>query len=202
MAPGRPEHLEGRFDGPMIRLKALRGRCLHLQPTRYFDHWATNLQSQPPAGPCADPLGINGLVFDVHGRLVLNRRSAHLHLRPGQLAPGFSGALEPRDLLGKSRIKGEDLLREYHEELHPPASWPAPRLRLLGLVRERARHGNPDLFVLCELPGAGEELRGSTEGQPLILPPPHDPQTLAQHGPLSIPLQTALKLWEDSRDGG
>ena len=167
------------------------GHTLHLQPTGYFDHWATNLQQQPPSGPAADPLGINALVWDVEGSLVINKRAPSLALRPGQLAPGFSGAVEARDLR-PGPLHDCDLLRELREELGPVQP---TRVRLLGLVREPERHGTPDLFLECWLPVPARALPGSAEGQVLAVKSGPEIQRRVQElGVVSVPLNTAWAL--------
>lgn len=190
-AADRPETLPGLHDGQLARLMRVQGHTLHLQPTGYFDHWATNLQAQAPAGPCADPLGINALVWDVEGSLVLNRRSPHLALRPNQLAPGFSGAVEASDLR-PGPLQDCDLLRELREELGPVQP---TATRLLGLVREPERHGTPDLFLECWLPVPARELPGSDEGQVLAVKSgPGIQRRVQELGPISAPLRIAWAL--------
>ena len=190
-AQNRPSALPGLYDGQLARLMRVQEHTLHLQPTGYFDHWATNLQPQAPLGEAADPLGINALVWDSEGSLVLNRRAMHLDLRPGQLAPGFSGALEARDLR-PGPLQRCDLLRELREELGPVEP---TRLRLLGLVREPERHGTPDLFLECWLPVPARALPGSEEGQVLAVKSGAEIQRRVQElGPVSAPLRTAWAL--------
>jgi hypothetical protein len=183
--------LPGLHDGQLARLIRVDGHTLHLQPTGYFDHWATNLQEQPPSGDCADPLGINALVWDVEGSLVLNKRSPSLALRPGQLAPGFSGAVEAKDLR-PGPLQACDLFRELREELGPIQPL---RTRLLGLVREPQRHGTPDLFLECWLPVAARDLPGSSEGQVLAVKSgPGIQRRVQEMGVVSVPLTTAWAL--------
>lgn len=190
-AANRPSSLPGLYDGELARLMRIEGHTLHLQPTGYFDHWATNLQPQAPLGECADPLGINALVWDVEGSLVLNRRSPSLALRPGQLAPGFSGAVEASDLR-PGPLQDCDLLRELREELGPVQPI---RTRLLGLVREPERHGTPDLFLECWLPVPARALPGSAEGQVLAVKSGAEIQRRVEElGPISVPLRTAWAL--------
>lgn len=169
----------------------VEGSTLHVQPTGYFDHWATNLQPQAPKGDCADPLGINALVWDSEGSLVVQRRSPHLALRPNELAPGFSGAVEARDLRA-GPLQDCDLLRELREELGPVQP---TALRLLGLVREPERHGTPDLFLECWLPVPARTLPGSSEGQILsVKSGPELSRSLHALGPISAPLRCAWAL--------
>lgn len=176
----------GAWDGPLVRLVRVDpGPSLVVQPTGYFDALASNLDPHA-RGAMADPIGINGWVTTPDGRVILQRRHDHLAWRPGQVCPGFSGSLEPRDLPA-GPLSGADLLRELREELGPLDVLGPPTL--LGLVREPERRGIPDLFVHVRVGSTRGLLRPGPEGTPLIWTPGDD-----LPDPLSAPLRTLLAL--------
>jgi hypothetical protein len=174
------------WDGPLVRLARVDpGPTLVVQPTGYFDVLASNLDPHA-SGPMADPIGINGWVTTPDGRVLLQRRHAHLAWRPSQLCPGFSGSLEPRDLPA-GPLSRADLLRELREELGPLPVLGSPTI--LGLVREPERRGIPDLFVHVRVADTRALLRPGPEGAPLFWTP-GAPLT----GTVSPPLRTMLAL--------
>jgi hypothetical protein len=224
------------YDGRLARLRALdrrgSGTVLRCHEVGFFDVVATNLALDLPLpdgrtlrdheGPLpplegselANPLGIDGLVWAADGRLVVQRRSDRVLVRPGQLCGGFSGNVEVEDVAeaiaaggGLDRLPVE---RELAEELRVPRERVLQR-RLLGLVREHARGGQPGLHydVHVDLPAAEILARASDqEGEARAVAltgaslADHLDQVEQAAGALaSIPLRIALALWTAASGG-
>lgn len=205
--PGAVEAWQRRgrmlFDGLLVRVARL-DHALHLQPVRYFDVLATNLAPGPagalrPLGVLADPLGLNAIVLTSDDRMIVQRRSARVLLRPGALCPGVSGSVEPRDvqvaLARGGTLADLPVDRELYEELSVAADEVAS-VRCLGITRELARRGTPEAFYEVRLGLSADEVLArrppEPEGQVIAV---EDPAQLEGLGaPVSVPLRAALIL--------
>jgi hypothetical protein len=166
------------FDGAVARLAGIRGaergeRVLVWQRAGYFDYARSNLALDwPGQGPSlrerlhadgrlgevgaphmADAIGVTVLLETVDGRLVLQRRSHSVRTWPGVWAGSASGMIEPADLDGADTLADLQPLREAEEELGLGAAvLAATPLRFLGITRELARGGAPEMFFHGRLP--------------------------------------------------
>ena len=87
-------------------------------------------------------LGINILIFTPSGRLLLQKRSTHVAVRPGEICASGSGSVNREDVVA-DRL--ENVIREAHEELALDADKIRPgSIRFLGLTRDFVSHGVVD----------------------------------------------------------
>lgn len=195
------------FDGPVVRLAGFAAEAggwrLDLQPAGYFDYVRSNLMMDwpaprpgtgtlreaihgegrlpaPEASPFADALGISMLLLAAEGSLIVQRRAPTVMVWPGALGPSAAGMAGPEDFEGVATLAGLNPLREAEEELGLPAEvMRGIEPRFLGLTRELARGGTPELFYVARLPLREAELRRlsarATDGDEytdlLFLPP-------------------------------
>jgi 8-oxo-dGTP pyrophosphatase MutT (NUDIX family) len=87
-------------------------------------------------------LGINILIFTPSGRLLLQKRSSHVAVRPGEICASGSGSVNREDVIS-DRLA--NVIREAHEELAlDPGKIRAGSIRFLGLTRDLVSHGVVD----------------------------------------------------------
>ena len=163
------------FDGSNVRWTTLDGAAsplLSTQQTVYEDYIRSNLvldhyedgasvrEFVHPGGrlddlsqsALANTIGINILMVGAAGDIPLQVRSATVAVRPHQVCSSASGALEAADIpLAAADLATCHLLREAEEEIG--SGFVGAHLGkpvVLGLWRELARGGHPELFVAVE----------------------------------------------------
>lgn len=101
--------------------------------------------SQSPLG---NSTGIGTLLFTADGKLIMQKRSWRVAIRPGELAPSSSGTLTYTDVPAGTRVALGKLpkLRETFEELGLGPTDIRGEIMFLGLTRELIRGGQPELF--------------------------------------------------------
>ena len=140
---------EGVWDGPVVRLARVehqqgqkRARLV-LQRAGYLDYVGTNLSARDCVR--TDAIGLSYLLHTADGRCILQQRTSHLAIRPGQLGPSVSGTLEPRDCEGARVLSAINACREICEELSVTED-EIRDISLMGLIREPERNGAPELM--------------------------------------------------------
>ncbi|WP_207478677.1 NUDIX hydrolase [Arenibaculum pallidiluteum] len=162
------------FDGRIVKLVAREDR-LAWQEAGYFDYVRSNLLLDEtglrdavhaagrlePLGDSvlANGIGLNLQLLTADGRLVAQRRAAGMAVWPAVWGPGAAGMAEPVDLDGVARLCDLRPWREINEELGvPEAALAGAPMRFLGLTRELARGGSPELHWAIRLPLDGAAL--------------------------------------------
>lgn len=220
------------YDGASAGLTGWDAEARLLTWTRrgYFDYLCTNLamdaargdetpreaqgrRGLPPLGETglADAVGVSGLVFTADDQMILQRRAPDLAVRPGCLCGGFSGMVDWRDLTGLhgARLADLDVLRELEEELGVRREEVRARA-WLGLTRELARGGAPELFYAANLRLSAAEVLARAPSDPdgarLAVPVGDrdfwgllEAVVAAGAAPVSVPLLTNLALWWGGR---
>lgn len=167
-------HGKTYFDGELARLKSISESNnrykLTLQPVRYNAVCKTHMCLDAPISHSQDTiryrvhgndglkplsesrlanaLGINILLFTADGDLIMQRRSKKVAVFHGLLGPPSSGDFEADDFRNaRTTIRDVPILRESKEELHiHHDDIEQDSVLFLGLTRELARGGKPELF--------------------------------------------------------
>ena len=170
-----------RFDGTLVALRGLRrdGGMWRgeLRPVSYFHARAAEslldaagvrdqhrVQGRLPAigdGPLATDLGVVVRLSTQDGQLVLQRRGLGLDWRPGMLSVSASGSLEPGPDLRGDRVDRTDLLRGAARELEEEVGispQDGVKMRFVGVYRELARGGKPEIYVRAEVAMNADEV--------------------------------------------
>lgn len=166
------------YEETSIRLIGIQDQdgelLIEVQPVTYSDYLRTNLlldyceknrsslrQVVHPAGSVeslpssvlANPMGVNVLIFTADGRLVLQKRSQKVGVRPGEYAPSGSGGMTFADAetANGGAVKPVTIMREVTEEIGVVVD-PAieKTLTYLGTTRELIRGGMPDMFFFAQ----------------------------------------------------
>lgn len=150
---------------------------MKFRPSSYFNYVATNLSMEciPPgwtqsirnkfepgpelsqfsASKCDNHLGLSALLVTRDGRLIVPERTADVSSYPEMTSPSASGGFEFEDV---SRERGPQrgqpdpfrgILSEIREELAVESS-EVDLIFFIGLSRELARGGKPEMFFYCE----------------------------------------------------
>lgn len=95
----------------------------------------------------ANPLGVDILLFTNDGRMVVQKRSERMAVRPGALAPSVSGGFDWGDVSSDDveTLADVPIWREMVEELGVNQG-ALSDLQFLGITRELARGGQPEAF--------------------------------------------------------
>lgn len=171
----------GLYDGTIARLAGAGPDGLLWQDTGYFDYARSNLMMDGAglrdevhpdgrlealeASPLANGIGFNLQVLTRDGRLVVQRRAAGMAAWPRAWGTGVAGMAEPGDMEPASTLAELRPWREAWEELGiPPAAMREAPLRFLGLTRELARGGSPELHWVARLDLDPDGLRRAMAG--------------------------------------
>lgn len=170
-------HRKKYFDGELARLKAFSITSaeikLFLQPVRYNAVCKTHMCLDAPIGDNNDTirhrvhgdkglcsleesrlgnaLGVNTLLFTADGELVIQKRSRSVAVFGSLFGPPSSGDFEADDF----RPAGESFrtipfFRESKEELHIHYNdINKESVKFLGITRELARGGKPEMFFMA-----------------------------------------------------
>lgn len=174
------------YNEEAVRLTGVVERAHHLslqtQPASYESYLHTNLLlDYQRGGPTlrdqihgngllddlhssalANILGINILAFTADGRLVLQKRSTKVDVRPGELAPAGSGSVTRGDAEAarSANLRPAVILREATEETGFTADTAQPgSLIYLGVTRELIRGGKPEIFFAVQSRLSETEIR-------------------------------------------
>jgi 8-oxo-dGTP pyrophosphatase MutT (NUDIX family) len=110
-----------------------------------------------PGSPLPNILGVDVLIFTPSGSLVLQRRSRHVAVRPGEICASSSGGAKPDDVGKRWPLAA---LRESREELGLDLSQIAPdSLRFIGLTRDFASHGVIGCYFCADTTETEETIR-------------------------------------------
>jgi hypothetical protein len=164
-------------DGPVVRLCGVApggdGWSLAWQEAGYFDYARSNLMMdrregeaslrdlvhadgalpEPGRSHLADAVGLALLLVTVDGLLVVQRRSRGVSVWPETWGPSAAGMATPEDFEDAPTLAALWPLREAAEELGLDAGLlRATPVRFLGLTRELARGGAPEMLFAVRLP--------------------------------------------------
>jgi len=116
--------------------KSIREYLLEKYPRHSIGGWEGKGLSLP------NILGINILIFTPSGRLLLQKRSSHVAVRPGEICASGSGSVNKEDVVADHLV---NVIREAHEELAlDPDKIRPESIRFLGLTRDFVSHGVVD----------------------------------------------------------
>ncbi|HEY4944062.1 MAG TPA: hypothetical protein VII56_21720 [Rhizomicrobium sp.] len=170
----RPRHYEETGLRLTGIVEAGTRAILRVQPVRFEDYVRTNLLLDYPIAPfgslrelvhpngqleplstsgLANLLGINILIFTADGRLVLQKRSKDVGVRPGEYAPSGSGGMSILDAEGRGEttIGPSIVIREVTEEIGILVDQSiSDTLTYMGVTRELIRGGMPELFFAAK----------------------------------------------------
>lgn len=133
----------------------------HASTLREFLHPNGALCSLPTSR-MANALGVNFLLFTADEKLIVSRRSNSVAVSPGLIGPSVGGDFEAIDTTSDGRLVMSRLLREPFEEIGlRPDKLVDGSLVFLGLTRELARGGKPDVYFRARTTMSENELRGS-----------------------------------------
>jgi 8-oxo-dGTP pyrophosphatase MutT (NUDIX family) len=198
----------GRFDGRLLSLRALRpdpggGWAGEVQAASYCEARGVEalldrggLRPAEAGGGRLPGVGQSALALDIgvvvilelsDGSVVAQRRSPRVDWRAGALSASASGSLEPGPDLPRGAVDPPGLLHAACRELHEELGVPPGALRgvaLAGALRELARGGKPELYVIArsalseaELRAAARRARDAHEADGLrVLPAPSSPR--------------------------
>jgi len=125
-----------QMDFHRKRSQSIREFLLEKDPRHSIGGWEGKGLSLP------NILGINILIFTSSGRLLLQKRSSHVAVRPGEICASGSGSVNREDVIS-DRLA--NVIREAHEELAlDPDKIRAGSIRFLGLTRDLVSHGVVD----------------------------------------------------------
>lgn len=141
-----------QMDFRRKRTKSLREYLLELAPRYSIGGWKGKGLSLP------NILGINVLIFTSSGRLLLQKRSSHVAVRPGQICASGSGSVNREDVVADCLA---NVTREAHEELAlDPNKIRAGSTRFLGLTRDLVSHGVVDCHYCAITEEASTDILG------------------------------------------
>jgi len=177
--------------------------------------------------PLANTIGINILLFTVDGKLVIQKRSSEVLVRPEEYCPSVSGTLSSGDIpIPDMPLSAVPLMREAEEELGY-LEYDPTEIKLLGISRELIRGGQPELFLIVKCQNSAAQIKekqkfakGKFEtcqleffdfNEHAITSAPDTPKDIADFFQtleafiekykelMSVPLWTALALWKKAR---
>lgn len=100
--------------------------------------------------PLANNFGVNILIFTIDGKLIIQKRSKNVVVRPNEYCPSASGTISSLDIpRSKVKLSEVPLMREAVEELGFP-NYDVSNTYLLGITRELIRGGEPELFLAAK----------------------------------------------------
>lgn len=160
-----------KLHGEVARLADCAGATLSLQKVSYEDYARSNLlmDHRPTEGarslremitqrgtlgslaqsPLANPLGASLIAINQYDEIPLQVRAQTLAVRPGEICSTSSGTFELSDIPGDGGpLSACNLLRETAEEMGQGFATRLAAPEALGLAREFARGGQPELFLL------------------------------------------------------
>ncbi len=155
------------------RLDQVEGKStIELIPVQYYDFIRTNLSldyigagrgqslrqlvhdtgrlEEISNSRLANHVGIDALLFTADGSLVVPKRSRRVAVRPRELSPSGSGALNYSDVTGPINLSTLPKFRETFEELGVrPDEIPRDGVGFLGLYRDLILGGKPQLYFVA-----------------------------------------------------